>query len=82
MQLIVESNGAIRCLYDETISLGRLGRLTIRRGSHVEADECGCWHTDLSPLGGPMLGPFSLRSEALLAESTWIKRHWLNHLDG
>ena len=32
---------------------------------------------DLSPVGGPMLGPFSKRSQALNAEQDWLNSHWL-----
>ncbi len=31
-----------------------------------------CHHPDLSPVGGPVLGPFRLRSQALAAEQAWL----------
>jgi hypothetical protein len=31
----------------------------------------------LAPVGGPRLGPYSLRSQALTAEQTWLEAHWL-----
>jgi hypothetical protein len=77
MQLIVKSNGAIRCLYDETVDLSSLGSMTIQRGSHVEPNGAGCWLADLAPVNGPVLGPFNCRSEALAAEHEWLKRNWL-----
>ena len=51
--------------------------LTIQRGSHVEPNERGQWLADLAPVGGPVLGPFRLRSEALEAERDWLEQHWL-----
>ncbi|MEQ8786695.1 MAG: hypothetical protein RIC55_10370 [Pirellulaceae bacterium] len=73
MQLLISPQGTLRCVYDETLDLHGLGRLAISRGSHVEPDELGRWHADLSPAGGPTLGPFALRSEALAAERDWFE---------
>ena len=77
MRLIVAPNGTVRCLYDETLDLSALGRLTITRGSQVEPTAGGLWTADLSPVGGPLLGPFPDRSTALAAERRWLERHWL-----
>lgn len=77
MQLLVDSTGLVRCVYDETIDLSLLGPLTIQRGSHVEPTEGGHWLADLSPVSGPVLGPFAQRSEALAAERDWLDTHWL-----
>ena len=77
MQAVVQPNGAIRCLYDESIDLSTLGRLSIRRASHVEPDANGQWSADLSPMEGPVLGPFPRRSDALTAERDWIEDHGL-----
>jgi hypothetical protein len=77
MELIVQADGSLRCLYDETVDLSAVGQVTIRRASHVEPTEQGQWQADLSPVGGPVLGPFMLRSEALAAEVEWLRRHWL-----
>jgi hypothetical protein len=77
MQLIVKSNGAICCLYDETLDLSSLGSLTIQRGSHVEPDASGNWLADLAPVSGPVLGPFDRRSDALTAERDWLEQNWL-----
>ncbi|MHC2066891.1 hypothetical protein ACYFX5_05440 [Bremerella sp. T1] len=78
MQLVISSTGAIRCLYDETLDLHTLGKPSISRGSHVEPNEHGQWFADLSPVGGPKLGPFSSRSAALTAEVRWLEEHWLS----
>jgi hypothetical protein len=78
MELIVDVHGQARCIYGEAIDLAALGELTIRRASHVEPTLDGQWLADLSPVGGPVLGPFDLRSQALEAEHAWLCEHWLN----
>jgi hypothetical protein len=77
MQMVITPAGNVRCLYDETIPLGRFGSLAIARGSHVEPTADGGWLADLGPVEGPTLGPFSCRSEALDAERRWLETHWL-----
>jgi len=77
MEIIIKPGGRLHCVYDETVDLQVFGRLRIRRGSHVEADEGGRWHADLSPVQGPVLGPFDRRSDALAAEREWLENHWL-----
>ncbi|MFO0865664.1 MAG: hypothetical protein U0744_13595 [Gemmataceae bacterium] len=73
MMLLIDPRGTACALYSEAIDLTALGTLTIRRASHVEPDADGAWHADLAPCGGPRLGPFSKRSEALAAESAWLE---------
>ena len=77
MRFLVKPDGTVRAIYDELIDLAVLGRVTITRASHVEPDEQGRWCADLSPVNGPVLGPFAHRSEALQAEHDWLERHWL-----
>jgi hypothetical protein len=77
VKLIMEPDGQVRCVYGEAIDLGQLGILAIRRASHVEPDASGRWSADLTPIGGPVLGPFSSRSEALAAERGWLEENWL-----
>ena len=43
MELVVSSNGVVRCLYEETLSIASLGALRITRASHVEPDAAGKW---------------------------------------
>jgi hypothetical protein len=81
MQLVIGPQGQVRCLYDEAIDLAVLGHLRIARASQVEPDEEGRWWADLAPVGGPRLGPFGRRSEALGAERTWLEDHWLSASD-
>jgi hypothetical protein len=77
MQLVVGPDGSVRCLYDEAIDLAALGRLSITRASHVEPDDAGHWLVDLSPVAGPLLGPFDRRSDALEAERVWLEANRL-----
>jgi hypothetical protein len=77
MDLIISPAGIVRCLYGEALDLAVLGPLSISRASHVEPDEAGRWFADLSPVAGPKLGPFVLRSEALAAEARWLSEHRL-----
>ena len=76
MTINVAPDGTVRCLYTEAIDLASLGPAEIRRASHVEPTQGG-WSADLTPVNGPVLGPFPLRSEALAAEVDWIERHVL-----
>jgi hypothetical protein len=77
MQLLIDGDGSVWCLYDQALDLRSFGTLSIRRASHVEPDEHGRWLADMSPVAGPMLGPFAARSEALAAETAWLEEHWL-----
>ncbi len=79
MQLHIDPGGTVRCVYAEVIDLSCLGIPSIRRASHVEADDRGAWWADLSPVGGPVLGPFPARTPALAAEQAWLEAHWLSH---
>ena len=74
MILVIDGRGAATCVYDEAIDLASLGHLAISRASHVEPDEAGQWWADLRVSGGPALGPFTRRSEALSAERTWLEQ--------
>jgi hypothetical protein len=78
MDLVVDRTGTILVLYNEALDLRRLGQLTITRASRVEPDSRGDWHADLTPVGGPVLGPFSQRSQALDAETAWLEAHRLS----
>lgn len=77
MQLVIKPGGVVRCVYGEEIDLAALGSPVISRASHVEPDQYGCWLADMGPVGGEVLGPFELRSEALAAEQAWLEAHWL-----
>ena len=72
LELIVNADGGVKCIYDEALDLRALGKLQITRASHVEPDAEGCWWADMAPVGGPVLGPFGTRGEALAAERGWL----------
>ena len=77
MEIVIHTNGTAICIYSESIQLAVIGPLKIKRASHVEPDADGRWIADLSPVGGPQLGPFNNRSDALAAEIRWLEQHWL-----
>ena len=77
MDLFIRPGGACECLYDEDFDVSPLGQLTIRRASHVEPNEQCRWQADLSPVGGPILGPFATRRAALAAEIAWLEANVL-----
>lgn len=69
------NNGKIRFVYsDNLIPLTKHGKNTTQRASHVEPTDKG-WVADLSPVSGPVLGPFVERSKALVAEVNWLKNN-------
>jgi len=72
MELVEDADGGVRCIYDEALDLRALGKLQITRASHVEPDAEGCWFADMGPSGGPVLGPFQTRGQALQAEKRWL----------
>lgn len=77
--IFVRPDGRVEFLYEDALrSLLELGPMTITRASHVEPTPDGRWTADLSPCGGPLLGPFALRQEALDAERVWLEAHMLH----
>jgi hypothetical protein len=63
----------IKFIYnDELRPLLQIGKSKIQRASHVEPTDDNKWIADLAPSGGPILGPFQTRTEALQAEVQWI----------
>ena len=78
MDLIVSGTGEVRCIYSDLLPLSHLGKPSISRASHVEPDSVGQWMADLSPVDGPLLGPFEFRNDALAAEIDWLRKHWLS----
>jgi hypothetical protein len=64
-------DGTVRCLYTEAIPLDAIGKLAIKRASHVEPDDDGRWVAHI--VDGPTLGPFACRSAALAAEIEYLE---------
>jgi hypothetical protein len=78
IELRVSPQGEVRCIYHEELEFDQLGTPVITRASHVEPTDDGRWTADLTPVGGPVLGPFAFRSNALSIERRWLAMHWLN----
>jgi|GEM_PF-354099 hypothetical protein len=72
MELVVGNEGDVRCISDEALDLRTLGKLQITRASHVEPDAEGYGFADMGPVDGPVLGPFTSRTEAFGAERVWL----------
>lgn len=78
LKLSIDADGTTRFIYgDDVRALLDNGEARIDRASHVEP--CGLlgthWLADLAPVGGPCLGPFVTRAEALAAEVSWLDAH-------
>ena len=60
---------------DVTEVVMALGTMTTARASFVEplVNRDG-WSASMEPMGGPVLGPFDLRREALSAERAWLRK--------
>ena len=81
MELYISVGGKCRSIFDESLDLHTLGEINIRRASHVEPTREGKWTANLRPVRGPILGPFSTRSQALDTEFAWL-RMWFDNLHG
>jgi hypothetical protein len=75
MVLVIDPTGTVTTLYSELFDLAALGSQNITRASHIESDVGGQWCARI--LGGPVLGPFSRRSDAIAAEVAWLTAHRL-----
>ena len=85
VDLFFGADGAARAIYTDDVDLrglaAALGTASIDRASHVEPDHAWSdrssinWWADMSPSGGPLLGPFDRRSDALAAEVAWLQEH-------
>ena len=74
MELDVSPTGLVTGIYADLVDVRTLGKTTIIRASHVEADDTGQWYADI--IDGPSLGPFGKRCDAVAAEIEWLKRHF------
>jgi len=73
MKLSVTPTGIVRYVYTESMDLEDLGVSMIRRASNVEPSDDG-WYAYIAD-GGPVLGPFVKRSQAIKAEIGWLEQH-------
>ena len=78
MRVTISPAGELRYIWSD--DLGRLllplqGVRQISRASHVEPTDDGNWTADMGPVGGPVLGPYSYRQDALAAETAWLQQN-------
>lgn len=76
MEVTLLIGATVEAIYsDEAVDLlEAVGNVAIERASHVEPVSGG-WSADLSPVGGPVLGPFARRGAAIEAEIVWLKEN-------
>lgn len=75
--------GTVQFIYRDALRpLLTAGDGHIRRASHVEPTTDGRWTADLTPIKGPILGPYPTRADALTAETDWLTQNWLRHPQG
>lgn len=80
--LSVAPDGTLSFIYTDDVDRFALqedlgGELLVRRASMVEPTTASGWEADLSPVGGPVLGPFINRAAALAAEVAWLQENVL-----
>jgi hypothetical protein len=75
----IAPNGTVHAIYSDGLAklIEESDTVSISRASHVEPTPDGQWTADMSPVAGPVLGPFRLRQEALDAEVAWLEQHLL-----
>lgn len=75
INIVIGNNGIIRTIYSDILmDLFAQGETKINRASYVEPCVNG-WNADMSPVNGPVLGPFKTRTEALKEENDWLKKN-------
>jgi hypothetical protein len=76
MKLVINKEGAIQTIAEDDLSfVSSLGDCNAQRASHVNPVKHNgklLWSADLSPVGGPVLGPFGTRTEAIKSEIEWL----------
>lgn len=74
MTISICPEGDLIVIYSDPVKIMiDLGTAIIKRASHVEPSSVGEWTADLSPMNGPILGPFDTRQAALVAEVAWLQ---------
>jgi len=73
--IAIGADGVATMVYDDLhAEFMKQGGVSVCRASHVEPVPYGRWTADMSPVGGPLLGPFDLRADALRAEIQYLKQ--------
>ncbi|MCC7421818.1 MAG: hypothetical protein IT428_16185 [Planctomycetaceae bacterium] len=74
--IVIGEQGGMRFIWqDDLAPMLALGKPNVERVSRVEPDEKGRWWAILEPVGGPTLGPFTLRGDAIAAEIEWLEKN-------
>lgn len=77
-RIVIDNSGAARFVFSDLAAsvVSSLGTARTRRASNVEPGPDGKWYVDLSPSGGPILGPFEFsdKESALKAEIEWLNQ--------
>jgi len=77
MITITIQGGRMEFIYTDNLApLLDEGDATVQRVSHVEpscVDGRHGWTADMTPVNGPVLGPFTTRADALDAEHVWLQ---------
>lgn len=74
--LQIRPDGTIRYIYNDALrGLMDQGVSEVKRASDVEPTADGKWTADLTRVGGPVLGPFEKRQDALDAEVAWLENN-------
>lgn len=76
MEITLLVSSQVQAIYSDDAAemLESVGNVSIARASHVEPTQGG-WSADMSPVGGPVLGPFDRRGAAIDAEIAWLKEN-------
>jgi len=76
-KLVIRPTTVVEAVYSDSGAsiMQAVGAVSIARASHVEPNGAGKWEADMGPSGGPVLGPFDLRQEAIDAELAWLNKH-------
>ena len=77
MIISVDRAGGVKAIYSDGFNWHALGKTLIQRASEVEPDHLGLWWADLGVSGGPRIGPFAKRADAIAAEVAWLERNCL-----
>lgn len=82
MKFIVNPDGSIELIHKDDVNqmFDNPTVVDIKRASHVEPtikDGKVSWFSDMTPVNGPVLGPFDNREEALKEEVTWLENNYL-----
>ena len=81
-EFVIRRDGSVLGIYSDAVPYRKIAEALgsepeIARASHVEPTPDGQWEADLSPVSGPVLGPFDTRREALDAEVAWLRANVL-----